>query len=569
MAVHRRALLTGSACSPASSNAASNAISGPAQWDAEYDVVVAGSGAAGSTAALFAALSGARVVILEKSNELGGLTARSDGRFWIANNPDLKRRGLADPKDDFLRYVARCSFPGRYKADADQLGVEAGDLALMEAFYGHGAEMVSELERLGVFKITIAPPGAANDRGAYDYFGSAAGNKCHWGRSLTIHGRAGPTDGSGLIARLSQVLKARGVTTLRAHAVEDVIRDGERVVGVVARTSGQTKRIGARKGVVFATGGYLRDPQKRASLHMEPLHAAYAVPEATGDFIPLAAACGAMQGNLKSAWRIQGVLKQVPDYGAPYSDFALPGDSALLVNTRGERRLNEAASSHDRARTMYLWDANHASYPDLVNIYVYDDRAAKLYSGLHPFARVGQTAAEWVVVGDTIDDLTAKLRQELRTLARQTGGAELAPDFARRLSATIERYNAMATAGRDDDFGRGATEAERYTQAALLKARGKGARSAFPNVCLHPLAGTGPYYAVILVPAAVDTNGGPVINASGQVIDNRRRPIPGLYGAGNCVASPAHDAPWGPGAAAGLALTFGMLAGRAVAAEGR
>jgi succinate dehydrogenase/fumarate reductase flavoprotein subunit len=560
MVVSRRALFTGSVRSPAIGDAGVESGSEPGHWDGEYDVAVVGSGAAGCAAALFAAVAGAKVVILEKSDSVGGLTARSDGRFWIPNNPRLQSRGLSDPKEDFLRYVAHCAFPGRYKADAENLGVDPGDLALMAAFYDHGAAMVSELEALGGFKSAIAPA-------AYDYPAHVADNKCRWGRSLTLDTRGRDADGATLIARFGQALKARGVTTLTGHAVQDVVRDGGRVVGVVAQAGGKTKRIGARKGVVFATGGYLLDPKKRAALHMEPLHAGYAIPGATGDFIPIAAACGAMQGNLKSAWRIQGVLKRVPDYGARVGDFALPGDSAILVDARGERRLNEAASSHDRARTMYRWDANRARYPDLVNIYVYDDRAARLYAGLYPFAQAGKTTAEWVLAGDTLEDLTSKLRSELDALGQQTGHVTLGPDFATRLSTTVDRFNAMAVAGRDDDFDRGVTDVERQTQVALLKGLRKGAANPYPNPCLHPLAKTGPYYAIILIASAVDTNGGPVINPSGQVLDNRRQPIPGLYAAGNCVASPAHDAPWGPGAPAGLAMTFGMLAGRAVAAE--
>ncbi len=53
-----------------------------------------------------------------------------------------------------------------------------------------------------------------------------------------------------------------------------------------------------------------------------------------------------------------------------------------------------------------------------------------------------------------------------------------------------------------------------------------------------------------------------MIDREGRVITADGAPIRGLYGAGNCVASPAGQAYWGPGGTIGPAVTFGYVAAR-------
>ena len=92
-------------------DAADRAVA-PAHWDMDADVVVLGTGAAGLSAALAAAVGGARGVILEKTAVIGGTTAMSGGGTWVPNNAKMRAAGfMALPLACFAKpSLARLSF---------------------------------------------------------------------------------------------------------------------------------------------------------------------------------------------------------------------------------------------------------------------------------------------------------------------------------------------------------------------------------------------------------------------------------------------------------------------------
>jgi hypothetical protein len=130
------------------------------------------------------------------------------------------------------------------------------------------------------------------------------------------------------------------------------------------------------------------------------------------------------------------------------------------------------------------------------------------------------------------------------------------------MHASVARFSANAARGVDPDFHRGETPIE----LAFNEMMSGPPRSA-DNPLIHPLSETGPFYATIIVPGALDTKGGPLIDRHARVLRADGSPIAGLYGAGNCVAGPSGKSYWAAGATIGPAVTFGHLAGTHAAAR--
>ena len=127
----------------------------------------------------------------------------------------------------------------------------------------------------------------------------------------------------------------------------------------------------------------------------------------------------------------------------------------------------------------------------------------------------------------------------------------------------------FARSGEDQDFQRGKAAYDREWQLVFSPQRADSGwpPNEGPSITMYPLRDEGPYYAVILAAGALDTCGGPAIDATARVLDTEDHPIPGLFGAGNCIASPSGEAYWGAGHTLGLSMTFGYIAANAAHQE--
>jgi 3-oxosteroid 1-dehydrogenase len=383
-----------------------------------------------------------------------------------------------------------------------------------------------------------------------DYHAPMEEDKAPYGRRLPQNGGSIP-----MFERLDAARIAFGIPLLLEHRAEDVIRNeaGE-ICGLEARTGVRTVLIRAQRAVVFCTGGYLHNAEYVANFLPARIFGGCASPNAVGDFLRIGQKLGTQLGNMDRAWWKQIVVEQGIRGPGAIGLAVASGDSMVQVNRHGVRVVNEKSPYNERAQVHFQWDPSARDYPNLVLFHIWDQACAEVedLGWRMPLPPRGESA-DYVIEGKDLDDLATQIQERLDLLRPHTGPITLDPHFVDNLTATFERFNDFARDGVDPDFARGERSIER-------KWNGAG-RGGVPNPTMAPIASEGPYYATIVGAAAFDTNGGPRINARAQVLDLDGDPIPGLYGAGNCVASIAGQAYWGPGGTIGPALTYGHIAG--------
>lgn len=537
------------------------------KWDHETDVVCVGSGAAACTAAVIVVDGGASVLMIEKLPAVGGTTSKAGGIVWIPNNFALRAEGLVDEKEDCLRYMARYSFPQTYDPRSSTLGLSEHDFSLLEAYYDHGSAAIDKLRATGATDFKMFRLFGLN-RSAPDYADHFPENKLPSGRCLESAVGAGHHGGAALAGQMEAFLRKKNVPILTETAATELIVENCRVVGVVAKQRGQTLRLRARRGVIFGTGGYAQNAQL-VELHQIALYGSCSQVGSTGDFIRIAARVGAQMGSLGTAWRGQVLFEEaLASRAVGATVFLTPGDSMLFLNKYGKRVVNEKRNYNDRTRIHFAYDPTREEYPNQLLFMLFDQRTLEGYGGDFPLP-ADVREQPFLIRGDSWERLFSAVSDRLRTLEDKSGGVALANDFAATAKASITNFDSYARAGKDLEFARGehAYDREYHGFFSPMRTDSKYGKNPMPNVTMHPFSDTGPYYALILAAGALDTSGGPMINARAQVLDADGRSIPGLYGAGNCIAAPTRGAYYGAGGTIGPAITFGYIAATNVLRE--
>ena len=556
-----------------------------------FDVIVVGTGAGALVAALTAKARGLHVLVIEKADVIGGSSALSGGGVWAPNAPTLLRAGVRDDAAEIVDYMQ--AIAGDVVSDARILRY-VEEVPRMMGFLDSQSEYLSS----DAFEWE---PRYADYR---PDLGGADDGRCVWPRPIDrrvlgpdmtlirstsprLHRMSLPsgtwmttgemidllsirwggwrskrmllamswrvtkarlfgtriaTHGNALIIRLWMACREHGVELWRQTPLRDLIQDDSgAVVGVRAERDGRTLDIGARHGVILASGGFDHNTELR-NRYVPDGREEWCVgsPDNFGDGLLAGQAVGAAADIMDEAWWIPTVVFPEGSLFITVPDRQQPGH--FIVNQAGKRFVNEAAPYSD---FVHAQNEGHRTGVSHVPAWMILDHRAwsrNFYIGHIPGTPTPRALLEGGVLrrASTLEDLAEQIKVP-----------------SSELRATADRFNALVRQGHDDDFNRGDSAYDRIYGNQRL-----------PNPCLEEVS-QAPFYAIPFVPGDLGTNGGLLTDENARVLREDGSAIEGLYACGNVSASVMGHGYAGGGATLSPAMTFGYVAANDVASRAR
>ncbi len=477
------------------------------RWHNHYDVVIVGAGGAGICAALEAARAGASVAVLERASGAGGTTALCSGHVYAGGGTRVQRANeFSDSIEDLYRYLLACS--------------PTPDEAKCRRYADNSLAHFEWLEAQGVpFNDGYYP--TRHSLQPDDRCLIWSGNEKAWPFTDHAHSAprghkaAGPGDAGHLITRalLDQLEREPNATLHCDTRVEQLVVDGDAVVGVIASQFGERQALRAKGGVILTAGGFVQNRtmvQNHAPQIADPV-LPHGNPYDDGSGIQLGVSAGGAMIHMDQ------VFVTLPFYPPEQLTYG------LLINQHGNRFINEdcyharigdACMRQTDGKAWLLLDNSCFAQPD------FNQFAAMVGDGSFRF--------DHIATEESIEDI------------------ERAVGFARgSLCATVERYNHHARNGEDPAF---------HKASNWVKPLDNG-----PYAMIDCSVGVAPYIGFTL--------GGLWTDVDGHVLDEAGEIVKGLFAAGrNACGLPRSAAGYASGLSVADATFFGRLAGRAAAA---
>lgn len=451
--------------------------------DGTYDVVVLGAGGAGLSAAIEAKNNGAdKVVVVEKTAHAGGNTLLSYAELACANNWLQKEKGIEDSNEKFLKEM----WEG---------GGKVARKEMVKTVVDHALEAAEWLRDYVGVKYQ-------------DYLVHEGGH--------SVPRAVEPIEkGPGMIEPLVKKAEELGVEIHYNTKAEELVKDKDRVTGVVVSSGDKKATYTANNGVILATGGFganvkMRDHYNKRWKTLDDSVLTTNAPSIQGDGIVMAEKIGAKLENME---HIQLYPFNNPKTGVFYGIEApsWSSEGLIYVNKDGKRFVNEMSMRDNRAEAI-------------------------LAQGGLVYAIYNQEVADRLKLEEQFKSEYEKCLKDGVFFKADTL-KEVADHFginAKNLEETMNNYNKYMEEGKDPEFGR--TEA---------------------MVPMHK----GPWFILEGVVSVHHTMGGVAIDENAHALDNNGKVIPGLYAAGEVTGSVHGNNRVGTCAISDI-VVFGRIAGK-------
>ena len=553
-------------------------------FDETFDFVVVGSGGGSMCAAVVACAAGKSALVLEKTNLIGGTTARSGGVMWIPNNPYMATAGVPDSLEAATQYLDAVvgdhnDTPGASKARRQAFliegprmldfligkGLKFSRITNWPDYYDEapggsvpGRTVVADLfdaNELGEAKKLLRPnfltlPVSLEDALKLPHVKKSwAAKKALVRMGLRIvgsklTGKNYVTAGAALQGRMMQAAIKVGAELRVDSAVKELIFEDGRVAGVVAEKNGKPHRVGAKLGVLVNAGGFALNQAMRDQYMPGSSISHTSVAEGdTGEMIQEMMRHGAAIAQMDSF--VGSPLSLPPGSEVwpikPGAQGVTAAPHAILVDQTGVRYLNDGGSYTEYCQRMI---EHNKGAPAIPSYAIFDNRVMKsvMIAGTMPGSK---KPAEWTEQGflhsaDTIEGLAALLNIDPATLR-----------------GTVDRFNGFVAANEDKDFKRGARAYDRWL----------GDPFHAPNETLGEIS-EGPFHAIPVIPGDVGTLGGVVTDEKARVLREDGTVIAGLYATGVSAASVMGRTSPGSGVNIGPSFVWGYVAAKDAVAAG-
>ena len=473
-----------------------------------WDVIIVGAGTTGMPAAIFAAQRGARVLILEAAPEVGGTLHLSAGQMSAAGSRLQAEKGIEDTPDE-------------HYDDCMRISNNTADPVLVRLAVDNAADTLDWLQDIGA-EILPDHPILAQGHEAYRK------PRYYWG----------PEGGRSLLKAIApafEKLIANGGVTLELETeVTGLIQeDRAAVIGVRARVKdgAETQYLG--HNILLASGGHAANVEMFGELTGVPLYGNGAYPYAQGAGITLGKSAGGWTRGKENFICAFNVVLEKDEIGSPLLGRIISMPHArmpweIFVNVHGKRFVREDHESVDHREHMLM------AQPGMRCWSIFD-------------AVIGNEAPDYLVTPDVphpapwTKERMFEAFDKYPTMHKADSLGELAAKAGidgEALKASVAEYNAAR--GGDDPLGR------EHRPRPIEKA---------------------PFYAIRIQGSSISSVVGLAVNRELQVIDMDKRPIAGLYAAGELLGA---GQTMGNAAVGGMmvmpAMTFGRLLGQRVLA---